>query len=102
MAGAAISNLGPSYRFHYLPGSSDNHKYNLDSAEYANIVCGFLVAYRQARDGGMAPLDATRAGMRTAAPPLGGAVRDGGAHTRPRGTSRHPQRSGREACGPQE
>ena len=63
MAGAAISNLGPSYRFHYLPGSSENHKYNLDSAEYANIVCGFLVAYRQARDAGMAPLDSTRANV---------------------------------------
>ena len=24
MAGAAISNLGPSYRFHYLPGSSES------------------------------------------------------------------------------
>lgn len=60
MSGAAISNLGPSYRFHYLPGSSDNHKYNLDSAEYANIVCGMLVAYEQARGAGMPPLDSTR------------------------------------------
>jgi hypothetical protein len=61
MAGATIANLGPSYRFHYLPGSSENHKYNLDSAEYANIVCGFLVAYRQARDAGMPALDSGRA-----------------------------------------
>ena len=51
MAGAAIANLGPSYRFHYLPGANDNHKFNLDSAEYANIVCGLLVAYQQARAG---------------------------------------------------
>ena len=63
MAGAAIANLGPSYRFHYLPGASDNHKFNLDSAEYANIVCGLLVAYQQARAGGMPALDSTpRAG----------------------------------------
>lgn len=60
MSGATISNLGPSYRFHYLPGSSDNHKYNLDSAEYANIVCGMLVAYQQARTAGMPGLDSTR------------------------------------------
>ena len=33
---------------------SEGHKYNLDSAEYANIVCGFLVAYQQARDAGHA------------------------------------------------
>jgi hypothetical protein len=61
MAGAAIANLGPSYRFHYLPGASDNHKFNLDSAEYANIVCGLLVAYQQAREAGMPALDSTRA-----------------------------------------
>ena len=61
MDGATVSNLGPGYRFHYLPQASEAHKYNLDSAEYANIVCGFLVAYRQARDAGMAPLDSSRA-----------------------------------------
>ena len=61
MAGAAIANLGPSYRFHYLPGANDNHKFNLDSAEYANIVCGLLVAYQQAREAGMPALDSTRA-----------------------------------------
>ena len=61
MAGASVSNLGPGYRFRYLPQSSDRHKYNLDTAEYANIVCGFLVAYRQARDAGMPPLDSGRA-----------------------------------------
>jgi hypothetical protein len=61
MNGATVANLGPGYRFHYLPQASEAHKYNLDSAEYANIVCGFLVAYRQARDAGMAPLDSGRA-----------------------------------------
>jgi hypothetical protein len=61
MAGATVSNLGPSYRFHYLPGSSERHKYNLDSAEYANIVVGFLVAYQQARKMGMPGLDSRRA-----------------------------------------
>src|SRR3954447_1836102 len=63
MHGATVANLGPSYRFHYLPQASERHKYNLDSAEYANIVCGFLVAYRQARDAGMPPLDAGRASV---------------------------------------
>jgi hypothetical protein len=61
MDGATISNLGGGYRFHYLPGAVERHKYNLDSAEYANIVCGFLVAYRQARDAGMPALDPARA-----------------------------------------
>jgi len=63
MAGAAIANLGPSYRFHYLPGEVERHKYNYDSAEYANIVCGFLVAYQQARALGMPALDARRAAV---------------------------------------
>jgi hypothetical protein len=63
MSGATISNLGPSYRFHYLPGTSENHKYNLDSAEYANIVCGMLVAYEQARKSGMPALDSTRSAV---------------------------------------
>ena len=61
MDGATVSNLGPGYRFHYLPQAPEGHKYNLDSAEYANIVCGFLVAYRQARDAGMPALDSSRA-----------------------------------------
>src|SRR4051812_16233334 len=63
MAGATVANLGPSYRFHYLPQAPERHKFNLDSAEYANIVCGFLVAYRQARDAGMPPLDEGRASV---------------------------------------
>ena len=63
MDGATVSNLAPSYRFHYLPQSSERHKYNLDSAEYANIVCGVLVPYQQARAGGMPALDARRAAV---------------------------------------
>ncbi|HEY6890385.1 MAG TPA: hypothetical protein VI300_21455 [Solirubrobacter sp.] len=63
MSGAKISNLGGGYRFHYLPGAVERHPYNLDSAEYANIVLGFLVAYKQARDAGMPALDATRANV---------------------------------------
>jgi len=61
MSGATVANLGGGYRFHYLPQAVEHHKYNLDSAEYANIVCGFLVAYKQARDAGMPALDPTRA-----------------------------------------
>jgi hypothetical protein len=61
MTGAKISNLGGGYRFHYLPGAVERHPYNLDSAEYANIVLGFLVAYKQARDAGMPALDSARA-----------------------------------------
>ncbi|HEX6023116.1 MAG TPA: hypothetical protein VFZ00_14055 [Solirubrobacter sp.] len=63
MEKATISNFGPSYRFHYLPHLPENHKYNLDSAEYANIVCGALVAYRHARDAGMPALDRRRAAV---------------------------------------
>ncbi|MDA0137727.1 hypothetical protein OJ962_09475 [Solirubrobacter sp. CPCC 204708] len=63
MSGAKIANLGPSYRFHYLPGWPEHHKYNLDSAEYANIVCGVLVPYAVAREAGMQPLDSTRSAV---------------------------------------
>jgi hypothetical protein len=61
MSGATVSNLGGGYRFHYLPQAQERHKFNLDSAEYANIVCGFLVAYQQARNAGMPALDSARA-----------------------------------------
>ncbi len=63
MAGAAVSNLGPGYRFRYLPQAPASHKYNVDSAEYACIVCGFLVAYQQARMAGMPALDRERAAV---------------------------------------
>jgi hypothetical protein len=63
MAGATTSNLGPGYRFHYLPQAPEHHRYNVDSAEYACIVCGFLVAYAQARAAGMPALDERRASV---------------------------------------
>jgi hypothetical protein len=63
MPGAEVSNLGGGYRFHYLPQAPARHKYNLDTAEYANIVCGFLVPYEQARAAGMAALDRERASV---------------------------------------
>jgi hypothetical protein len=49
-------NLGPSYRFHYLPHRPPNHPLNLDSAEYANMTCHFVLWYERALRAGMAPL----------------------------------------------
>jgi hypothetical protein len=49
-------NLGPGYRFHYLPHKPPDHGLNLDSAEYANMTCHFLVWYEQALRAGMVPL----------------------------------------------
>jgi hypothetical protein len=49
-------NLGPGYRFHYLPHKPPDHGLNLDSAEYANMTCHFLIWYEQALRAGMAPL----------------------------------------------
>jgi hypothetical protein len=49
-------NLGPSYRFHYLPHKPPDHGLNLDSAEYANMTCHFLIWYEQALRAGMVPL----------------------------------------------
>ena len=49
-------NLGPDYRFHYLPHRPPDHGLNLDSAEYANMTCHFLIWYEQALRAGMAPL----------------------------------------------
>jgi hypothetical protein len=50
-------NLGPDYRFHYLPHKPPGHGLNLDSAEYANMTCHFLIWYEQALRAGMAPLE---------------------------------------------
>ena len=47
---------GPGYRFHYLPQFSPDNPTNIDSAEYATIVCGVLQFYEQARRAGMRPL----------------------------------------------
>jgi hypothetical protein len=49
-------NLGPGYRFHYLPHKPPDHGLNLDSAEYANMTCHFILWYEQALRAGMTPL----------------------------------------------
>jgi hypothetical protein len=49
-------NLGPGYRFHYLPNKPPTHPFNLDSSEYANETCHFILYYEQALRTGMAPL----------------------------------------------
>lgn len=50
------ANTGPGYRFHYFPQYSAREKTNLDSAEYATIVCGALLFYSDALGAGMAAL----------------------------------------------
>ena len=49
-------NLGPGYRFHYLPGAKPWHPYNLDSAEYASETCHFVMHYEAALRSGMQPI----------------------------------------------
>jgi hypothetical protein len=49
-------NLGPGYRFHYLPNARPWHPYNLDSAEYASETCHFVIHYEQALRAGMQPI----------------------------------------------
>jgi hypothetical protein len=49
-------NLGPGYRFHYLPGARPWHPYNLDSAEYASETCEFVIHYEAALRAGMQPV----------------------------------------------
>jgi hypothetical protein len=49
-------NLGPGYRFGYLPARAPTHPFNLDSAEYANETVHFIAFYDQALAAGMAPL----------------------------------------------
>jgi hypothetical protein len=49
-------NLGPGYRFHYLPGARPWHPYNLDSAEYASETCHFIIHYEAALRAGMQPV----------------------------------------------
>ncbi|MBE2319916.1 hypothetical protein DVA67_028380 [Solirubrobacter sp. CPCC 204708] len=51
-------NLGPSYRFNYLPHFPADDPSNLDSAEYANITLHALHAYEPALAVGMTPLPA--------------------------------------------
>lgn len=49
-------NLGPSYRFNYLPHFPAEDPTNIDSAEYANITLHALSAYEPAIAAGMTPL----------------------------------------------
>ena len=46
-------NLGPGYRFHYLPHRAPTHPFNLDSAEYASETCHFILFHEQAVRAGM-------------------------------------------------
>ena len=55
LAAGGSPNLGPGYRFHYLPHKPPEHGLNIDSAEYANMTCHFLIWYEQALRAGMAP-----------------------------------------------
>jgi hypothetical protein len=52
-------NLGPGYRFHYLPHRPPTHPFNIDSAEYASETIHFILYYEQALAAGMAPIDPT-------------------------------------------
>lgn len=49
-------NLGPGWKFTYLPHETRHHRLNLDSAEYANETIHFILFHRQARAAGMTPL----------------------------------------------
>jgi len=55
--GMVVPYLGPGYRFHYLPQTSDGAQANVDSSEYANLVCHALVFYEQGLRAGMTPLN---------------------------------------------
>ena len=59
--GRSVPNLGPGYRFHYLPNWPAGHSFNLDSPEYACATLGYMGAYQEARALGMKALDARRA-----------------------------------------
>jgi hypothetical protein len=56
LAAGGSPNLGPGYRFHYLPHKPPDHGLNFDSAEYASMTCHFLIWYEQALRAGMAAL----------------------------------------------
>jgi hypothetical protein len=49
------ANLGPNYSFRYLPISPPRAAANLDTPEYANLVCDFLIHYDRALVAGMSP-----------------------------------------------
>ncbi|HEU5314515.1 MAG TPA: hypothetical protein VFX49_00265, partial [Chloroflexota bacterium] len=54
--GDRVPYTGPGYRFHYLPQNNASSPANVDNAEYANLVCGTIAYYEQARRAGMKPL----------------------------------------------
>jgi hypothetical protein len=54
--GMRSPSTGPGYRFHYFPQYGPGDPRNIDSAEYATIVCGALLFYGQARAAGMKDL----------------------------------------------
>lgn len=56
--GQRVPFTGPGYHFHYLPQNSASSPANVDNAEYANLVCGVIAFYEQARRAGMQELDA--------------------------------------------
>jgi hypothetical protein len=51
---------GPGYHFHYLPQNNATTPANVDNAEYANLVCGAIAYYEQARRAGMQELTASQ------------------------------------------
>ena len=54
--GNPIPFTGPGYHFHYLPQKQASSPANVDNAEYANLVCGVIAFYEQARRAGMKEL----------------------------------------------
>ena len=56
--GDKVPYTGPGYHFHYLPQNNATSPANVDNAEYANLVCGVIAYYEQARRAGMQELTA--------------------------------------------
>lgn len=54
--GDKVPYTGPGYHFHYLPQNRASSPANVDNAEYANLVCGTIAFYEQARRAGMQEL----------------------------------------------
>jgi hypothetical protein len=54
------SNVGPGYRFHRMPATGPDGKWNIDSTEYASLVFSSLSFYEPALEAGMKPLSAAQ------------------------------------------
>ena len=54
--GDKVPYTGPGYHFHYIPRNAAESPGNVDNAEYANLVCGVIAHYEQARRAGMEEL----------------------------------------------